>query len=122
MNTVSRLSFVVLSIIGFAIFTYGFTSSGKLSDGQSLMLWSLVPASLMLFTTAFHTKERSNEVVALMVMFVGAFFAMLSFGMYKQSGEVAYGVFAWLGLMLCGTSVAMVVLSTISPRASFSRS
>ena len=121
MNIVSRLSFVLFSVISLAIFANSFTSLDKLSDGQSLMLWSLVPASLMLFTAAFHTKECANEVIALMVMFVGAFFATLSFGMYKQSGEVAYCVFAWLGLMLCGTSVAMVVLSTI-PRASFSRS
>lgn len=122
MNVFTRLSFVLFSIIGFAIFTYGFTSSGKLSDGQSLMLWSLVPASLMLFTAAFHTKEHANEVIAIMMMLLGVFLAMLSFGMYKQSGEVAYGIFAWLGIVLCGTSVAMVVLSTISPRTNFSQS
>ena len=105
MNTFTRLSFVVLSIIGLAIFAYGFTSSSNLSDGKSLMLWSLVPHLLLLFTAAFHKKECANEVIALMVMFVGAFFAMLSFGVYKQSGEVAYGIFAWAGISLCATAV-----------------
>ena len=115
MNTVSRLSFVLFSIIGFAIFTYGFTSSGKLSDGQSLMLWSTVPASLMLLIGAFHTKENLNEVVALMVMLVGTFFMMLCFGMKKQSGEEVYGFFALGGLTISGFSVLML-LTPFLPR------
>lgn len=123
MNTVPRLFFVALSIIGLTICACAFKSSGRLSDGQSLMLWSLVPASLMLFTAALHTKERANTVIAFMVMFVGAFFAMLCTGMYMQSHKVAYGIFAWLGLllMLAGTVLGMIS-STSSPSASFSRS
>ena len=78
--------------------------------------------SVLAVPSIFHTKERANEVIAIMVMLAGIFFAMLSFGMHKQSGEVAYIVFAWLGIALCGISVAMVVLSTISSRARFSRS
>jgi dipeptide/tripeptide permease len=121
MNSVSRLFFATLSALAIGIFAYGCESSDKLSDGQILILWSLVPASLMLSAAACYTKERANEVIAFMVMFVGAFFAMLCFGMYKQSHETAYAVFAWLGLMLCGTSVGMMMLSTISLRAYPSR-
>lgn len=105
MNMFARLSFVALSAIVIAIFAYGCKSSDKLSDGQILMLWSLVPASLMLSTAACYAKEHANEVIAIIVMFAGAFFAMLSFGMFKQTNEVAYGIFAWAGISLCATAV-----------------
>ncbi len=122
MNIFSRLSFVLFSIIILVAFFYGVNSPEKLSDGQSLMLWSLVPASLMLFTAAFHTKENANEVIAIVVMLGGIFLAMLSFGMHKLTGGVAYGAFAWLGLMLCGTAIASKAVEHIPSRASFSRS
>lgn len=121
MNILTRLAFVIFSIIGLTIFGWGFTTSTNLSIGQSLMLWSTVPASLMHLTAAFYTKKNKNEVIALMVMFVGIFFAMLSYGMYKLSGELAYGAFAWMGIMLCGTSVAMMTFYGMTPQIQTAR-
>lgn len=122
MNVFTRLFFILIGVVGLTIFAWGFTSSGKLSEGQGLILWSLVPASLMLLAAACRTQKNSRDIVPVTVFLFGAFFATLCFGMYKQSGEVAYGIFAWLSIMLCGTSVGMIALSTITPNASFSRS
>jgi hypothetical protein len=77
MNVTFRLFFVLVGIVGLAIFAWGFTSSGKLSNGQSLMLWSTVPVSVMMLVGACHTQKNSIDVIAIMVMLVGFFFGII---------------------------------------------
>lgn len=113
MNILTRLLLVFFGIIGLAFFVYGFKSLDMQSDGQLLKALSAVPASLMLLTAAFYTKKREDEVIYMMLMFLGVFFALLTLGMHKQSGAPLFGIIAWLSIMLCGTA-AMMVLGTIS--------
>ena len=105
MNTFVRLCFVALSISAFVVFVFGFTSLGKLSDSQNFMLWSLVPASLILFTASFHKKGRVIEIVDLLIMFVGLFLFLFNFGMYKQSDEAGFFGFAAVGIGMCASAV-----------------
>ncbi len=121
MNMYARLSFLSAGIIGLAVFAFGFMSSGELSDGQNLMMWSTIPLAGIPLTGAFHTKANKNGVIAIMSMFVGIFFAMLCIGIFKQSGEIAAVLFAWLGIIICGTSVGMMLLDSIIPSTNLSR-
>ena len=113
MNMFTRLFFVFCGIVGLSIFFSSFTSSDKLSEGQSLMLLSLVPASLMLCSAAFYIKKCANEFVSVVLFLFGAFFMLLFLGSYKQSGEFAYGFFAFLGLAACCLSVVFLMLDVI---------
>jgi peptidoglycan/LPS O-acetylase OafA/YrhL len=115
MNTLARLISVFLGIGVLSIFGFGFATSTNLSVGQNLMLWSTASLSLLFFTAAFHTDEYKNEVTALMGILAGVFLALLCFGMHKQTGEWPYGVFAWLGIMFCGTAVAMMTFYGSTP-------
>ena len=123
MNTLPRLPFVFFSIISLIVFAYGFVSSGKLSDGKSLMLWSLIPASLMLFTAAFYSKEYKEGVISLIIIFLGACSTMAFLGAFKENHEVAYGLFAWFShlLMLAGALYGMLSVHK-SMRANSSQS
>ena len=112
MNVSNRQLFVLLVFIGLYIFTNGFTSSKNLSVGQGLMLGSIVPASLFLFATVCHTQKHASELVSGMVMLVGIVFALLSYGTYKQTGDLPDGIFAWLGLMICAASVVLMMRSS----------
>lgn len=119
MKVIPRLFFVAISLFGLAMYAYtGITAPDKLSDDMIFGHWAAVFALLMLLTAALQTKGD----VAMPVMFAGVFFAILSFGMYKQSGGAAYGAFAWLGIMLSGTAIASKAMDHIPSRASFSQS
>lgn len=116
MNT--RLLFSVLGIVCLSAFVWGLTFFDKLSQGHNLMLWSLVPAALCLFTTAFYANKHCGcgEIPAITFMLAGAFIALFFFGQYMSSGGMLYRFFGWIGIVFFATSAPGLLSDVISLR------